>query len=171
MSGRSGEVDVLTFVLVAAAFLVSLVAGLLLIFAVVVMPGLGTLEDRDYLRSFQVIDRVIQDNQPVFVLVWGGSVIAVIAGGALAVSESTGSVRTLVLVATVLYLVGVQVSTFVNNIPLNNQLQRHDLDVMSAADLSSARAAFEPRWNSWNRSRTILACTSSVLLLAALAQL
>ncbi len=172
MAPRTEEVDVLfEFVVAAAAFLVSLVAGLLLIFAVVVMPGLATLDDREYLRAFKVIDRVIQGNQPVFVLVWGGSILAVIAGGVLAVFHSSGSVRALVLVATLVYLLGVQVSTFVNNIPLNNQLQRHDLDEMSVGELVSVRVAFEPRWNTWNRSRTILACVTSMLLLGALTQL
>ncbi len=80
-------------------------------------------------------------------LVWGGSILVVIAGGVRAVLQSSGSVRALVLVATLVYLLGVQVSTFVNNIPLNNQLQRHNLDQMSADELVSVRMAFEPRWN------------------------
>ena len=161
----------LEFVLGLAALLVGLVAGLLLVFAVVVMPGLATLDDEGYLRAFKAIDRVIQDSQPVFVLVWGGSILAVVTGAVLAVIQASGSVRVLVLAAVGVYLLGVQVSTFVNNIPLNNQIQGHDLDSMGAGELAAARAAFEPRWNAWNRSRAILACVSAVLLLMALTQL
>ena len=52
------------------------VAGVVFAFAVVVMPGIRTLPDADFLRAFQVIDRVIQDNQPLFLLVWVGSIVA-----------------------------------------------------------------------------------------------
>lgn len=154
-----------------AALLVALVAGLLLIFAVVVMPGLATLDDGGFLRAFKAIDRVIQDSQPVFVLVWGGSIVAVLAAAALAATQSSGSIRVLVLTASAIYLLGVQALTFVNNIPLNNRLQRYDLDSMTADELAAARASFEPRWNRWNRLRTLVACLSSVLLLVALIQL
>ena len=65
--------------LVAAAFLCSLVAGLLFSFAVVVMPGIGRLDDRDFLGAFQAIDRVIQNNQPLFIVAWVGSVLALLA--------------------------------------------------------------------------------------------
>lgn len=154
-----------------AALLVALVAGLLLIFAVVVMPGLATLDDGGFLRAFKAIDRVIQDSQPVFVLVWGGSIVAVLAAAALAATQSSGSIRVLVLTASAIYLLGVQALTFVNNIPLNNRLQRYDLDSMTADELAAARASFEPRWNRWNQLRTLVACLSSVLLLVALIQL
>ena len=53
-------------VLVLATFLCSLVAGLLFAFAVVVMPGLRSLDDGGFIRAFQAIDRVIQNNQPLF---------------------------------------------------------------------------------------------------------
>ncbi len=161
----------LEFVLVLAALLVALVAGLLLIFAVVVMPGLATFDDRSYLRAFKAIDRVIQDSQPVFVLVWGGSILAVVGGAVLAAIQASGSVRVLVLAASGVYLLGVQVSTFVNNIPLNNQIQGHDLDSMDAGELAAARAAFEPQWNRWNQVRAVFAVLSSMAFLVALTQL
>lgn len=49
-----------------ATLLCSLVAGFLFSFAIVVMPGISDLNDREFLRAFQVMDRVIQNNQPVF---------------------------------------------------------------------------------------------------------
>ena len=64
--------------LLVATFLCSLVAGLLFVFAVVVMPGIGNLNDREFIRAFQVMDRVIQNNQPLFMLVWLGSVVALV---------------------------------------------------------------------------------------------
>ena len=50
-------------VLMLAAFLCSLVAGLLFAFATVVMPGIRRLGNGDFIRSFQVMDRIIQNNQ------------------------------------------------------------------------------------------------------------
>jgi uncharacterized membrane protein len=69
---------VLQAALVVATFLCSLVAGFLFAFAVVVMPGIRSLDDGAFIRAFQTVDRVIQDNQPLFVLVWVGSVLAVL---------------------------------------------------------------------------------------------
>ena len=63
--------------LIAATVLNGLVAGFVFAFAVVVMPGLGTLPDRDFLRAFKRVDGVIQDNQPLFILVWVGSAAVV----------------------------------------------------------------------------------------------
>ena len=65
--------------LLVATLLCSLVAGLLFAFAVVTMPGLATLGDGEFLRSFQAIDRIIQNNQPVFLLVWMGSAVVLLA--------------------------------------------------------------------------------------------
>ena len=59
-------------VLILAAFLCSLVAGFVFAFAFVVMPGIRSLNDREFIRAFQVMDRIIQNNQPV--LCWSGSV-------------------------------------------------------------------------------------------------
>ena len=42
-------------------------------FAIIVMPGTKTLGDLGFLKAFKAMDRVIQDNQPVFILVWLGS--------------------------------------------------------------------------------------------------
>ena len=47
-------------VLVATTLLCALVAGFLFTYAVVVMPGFKVLEDRAYIRAFQVTDGVIQ---------------------------------------------------------------------------------------------------------------
>ena len=58
--------------LIFATFLCSLVAGLPFVFALVVMPGIKSLNDREFIRAFQVMDGVIQNNQPI--LCWSGSV-------------------------------------------------------------------------------------------------
>jgi len=73
--------------LLLATFLCSLVAGLLFTFAIVVMPGIGKLDDGGFIRAFQVIDRVIQNKQPLFVLVWVGSAVALVTAAVLGIAE------------------------------------------------------------------------------------
>ena len=150
--------------LVVAAALCALVAGFLFAFAAVVMPGLRSLDDSSFIRAFQVIDRVIQNNQPLFVFVWLGSVVAVVLAGLTGVWVLTGVDRLLMIVGALVYLLGVQLPTVMVNIPLNNRLQR--LDVMSLAEtaLRHARETFEPRWNRWNVIRTVCASLVTVLL-------
>ena len=152
---------------VLAAWLVSLVAGLLLVFAIVVMPGIATLDDLAFLRAFKVMDRVIQDNQPIFMIVWGGSILASLAAVGLSVSGAEGSARALVVFGGVGYLLGVQVTTFRVNIPLNNAVQAADLLAMDDRALEQARAAFEPRWVRANRFRTTVAALAALCLISS----
>ncbi len=138
-------------------------------FAVVVMPGIRTLPDKDYLRAFQVMDRVIQDNDPLFMLVWVGSALAVVAAAALALGSLAGTDLWLVLGATATYLLGVQLPTIAINVPLNNRLQALDFDALDATALRAARDAFEARWTRWNSIRTVLAILTALMLLIVLA--
>jgi len=71
------------------------------------MPGIGKLNSREFLHAFQVMDRVIQNNQPVFMLVWIGSVLAIITAAALGIKELDGAGRLLIIVTTLIYLLGV----------------------------------------------------------------
>ena len=64
--------DFLRLGLSVSTLLCALVAGLVLAFAIVVMPGIRHLNDHDYLQAFKVMDRVIQNNHPVFMVVWLG---------------------------------------------------------------------------------------------------
>ena len=155
-------------VVMSAAVLCSLVAGLLFTFAVVVMPGIGSLDDSGFIRAFQVIDRVIQNNQPLFVFVWVGSVLVLVTAAVLGVWKLGGADRLLVIIAALVYLLGVQLPTVTINIPLNNQLQKLDLSTMSETTRKRARDDFEPRWNRWNAIRAACASLASILLVLLL---
>ena len=80
---------------ILAAFLCSLVAGFLFAFTFVVMPGIRSLNDREFIRAFQVMDGIIQDNQPTFVLVWVGSVVALVTSAVLGFGQLDGAGRLL----------------------------------------------------------------------------
>ena len=59
--------------LLVSTLLCALVTGFIFTYAVVVMPGFAKLDDRDFIRAFQVTDGVIQNNQPLFMPGWARS--------------------------------------------------------------------------------------------------
>lgn len=154
--------------LIIATFLCSLVAGFLFAFAVVVMPGIKSLNDKDYIRTFQVMDMVIQKNQPIFILVWIGSLVALIASVVVGFAQLDEVGRVLLVVTGLVYLLGVQLPTITINIPLNNKLQSLDVDASEQTTHKAERESFEARWNRWNLIRTILSCLVSALLIILL---
>jgi uncharacterized membrane protein len=162
---------ILQSAVVLTTFLCTLVAGFLFAFAVVTMPGIRTLDDRNFFLAFQAIDRVIQNNQPIFMAVWLGSILMMIFSAALAIGQVESSGRLLLIIAAFTYMLGVQLPTMVVNIPLNKKLHRVDVDNIATSKQKEAREAFEPRWNRWNAIRTVFACLTSLLLLVSLAKL
>jgi uncharacterized membrane protein len=161
-------IDISDTLLVVATLLCSLTAGLVFAFAVVVMPGIQSLSDREFLQSFKAMDRVIQENDPLFMLVWLGSALVLIGAVLLNYGTLAGVNRWLLVGAAVMYLGGVQLPTIIVNIPLNNQLQQLELDGLDEVDLRDPRGAFEGRWTRWNAIRTVFACLTSAALMALL---
>ena len=157
--------------LVFATFLCSVVAGFLFAFAVVVMPGIKNLGNGDFIRAFQVMDGIIQDNHPLFMLVWVGSVVALIGSAMLGFGSLDAGGRSIMISAVVVYLLGVQLPTITINVPLNNELQSVDVATFDDATMTQARAKFEPRWIKWNVVRTCMSCFVTFLLLALLLRL
>ena len=157
--------------LIVATLLCSLVAGFVFAFAVVVMPGIKSLNEREFIQAFQVMDRVIQNNQPMFVFVWVGSVVLLVVSAVLGFGQLDAGGRLLIIGATLVYVLGVQLPTMTINVPLNNRLQSLDVDAMNETALRDARAEFEPRWTRWNSIRTALASLISALLMILLLRL
>ena len=163
--------DLFNIALLLSALLCALVAGLVLTFAIVVMPGIRSMGDRDYLMAFKVIDRVIQNNQPVFVLVWLGSAVTVLVATVMGFWRLEGLDRILLVIAGVIYIFGVQVPTVTINVPINNRLQAQDLDALTEAELRAIAETYENRWLRWNTIRTVVATLTTVLLLVLLVRL
>ena len=146
----------------------SLVAGLLFSFAIVVMPGIGKLTDKEYLSAFKHMDGIIQNNQPLFLLVWGGSILSMIITVVLGIIDLNGVQIYLLMGATVLYFFGVQLPTFRVNIPLNNTVQHLDIQALNENEAAFSRTNFETTWNRWNRIRTVNAILAVSMLLLVL---
>ena len=163
--------ELIQIAVLLSALLCALVAGLVLTFAVVVMPGIRTLGSRDYLKAFKAIDGVIQNNQPVFMLVWLGSVVVLLATAVLGIWRLEGIDRMLLLVACASYMFGVQAPTVTINIPLNNRLQSQDLDTMPESEVLATAGDFDSRWLRWNTIRTVIAILTTIVLLVLLVRM
>ena len=157
--------DVLDILLIFSILSCSLVGGFIFTYAIVVMPGLSKLNDKDFLRAFQVTDAVIQNKQPLFMSTWIGSIIAMLTT-ILVSLVSFGLPETwLILLIGVAYLLGVQGITISIHIPLNNHIQKVKIEELNDETLAKERLKFEARWNFFNYIRTSIAIFVSVIML------
>ena len=151
--------------LISSALLCSLVAGITLVFAIVVMPGISKFEDKEFLKAFQLIDGVIQNNQPLFLLVWLGSIISVLVT-ILSSIITLGFLDSLIIVCVCsIYLFGVQSITILIHLPLNQRIQNLDINNLDKDKLNEERTKFESKWNFFNKIRTGVAIFVSLMLL------
>ena len=154
--------------LVFAAMTCSLVTGFIFTYAVVVMPGFSKLNDKEFLRAFQVTDGVIQNNQPLFMLTWVGSIISVLSVMAISIFSLGFSEAWIMFVVGLIYLLGVQGITISIHLPLNNRIQAIDINNMNDQSLNEERTKFETRWNNFNKIRTFIAFSTSLSFLLIL---
>ena len=160
--------DLLDVALIFSILSCSLVGGFIFTYAIVVMPGLSSLSDKDFLRAFQVTDAIIQDNQPLFMLTWVGSMVAmfmmiVVSSVRVELAEAWP-----IVLISVTYLVGVQGITAAFHIPLNNHIQNLIIEDLNDETLADERLKFEAKWNFFNYIRTGIALSVSFLLLIIL---
>jgi len=158
----------LDIALVFAVLTCSLVTGFIFTYAVVVMPGFSKLEDKEFLRAFQVTDGVIQNNQPLFMLTWVGSIISVLSVMAISILSLGVSDAWIIFVVGLIYLLGVQGITVSIHLPLNNHIQKIDINDMNNQSLNQERTNFEMRWNYFNKIRTFIAFAASLSFLLIL---
>ena len=161
--------DILDISLIFSILTCCLVTGFIFTYAVVVMPGLSKLNDKEFLRAFQVTDGIIQNNQPLFMLTWVGSIIAIISLILIAIVFIGISKTWLIVLVGVVYLLGVQGITISIHIPLNNLIQQLNIDELNEQNLSEERKKFEKKWNNFNIIRTLIAFSISAILLLILA--
>ena len=154
--------------LVFAVLTCSLVTGFIFTYAVVVMPGFSKLEDKDFLRVFQATDGVIQNNQPLFMLTWVGSIISVLSVMVISILSLGVSEAWIIFVVGLIYLLGVQGITVSIHLPLNNHIQKIDINDMNNQSLNEERTNFEMRWNYFNNIRTFIAFSASLSFLLIL---
>ena len=157
--------DLLDISLILSITLCSLVSGFIFTFAIVVMPGLSNLSDRDFIRAFQVTDAVIQNNQPVFMFTWVGSIVSLVITIFTSVISFGLAETWLVVLLSVIYLLGVHGITVAVHIPLNNHVRKVVIEELNDEAIKRERVQFERKWNVFNNIRTSISVSATLLLL------
>jgi uncharacterized membrane protein len=115
-----------------------------------------------------VTDAIIQNNQPLFMLTWVGSIISIISTIVISIVILGISDAWYVVLVGIVYLLGVQVVTFSIHIPINNHLQQFDFDTLDDQNLNKERLKFEKKWNYFNNFRTMIAFFVTLALIIIL---
>ena len=152
------EID--TAIFVAAGVTTALTTGLLFAFSVAVNLGLGKLTDKEYLRAMKSINREIKN--PIFGLCFFGSTILLPITSFLYRHDSNRF--PLLLAATLIYVIGQFIITLTRNVPLNDRLDKTNLETSSNEELSVIRNWYEGPWNRWNHFRVIAGTLSLALI-------
>lgn len=154
---------IISLILIATALASALIAGLFYGYSCSVNPGLGRLSDQNYLMSMQAINRAILN--PLFFASFIGTIILSPVSTFLNYGQAHSSRFLLLLAATVIYAVFVFGVTVFGNVPLNNALDKFDLQSATAAELAAQRLKFESTWNNLHNIRTIASVLTFVLIL------
>ena len=160
--------DLLDISLIFSILFCSLVGGFIFTYSIVVMPGLSNLNDKDFLRAFQVTDAIIQNKQPLFLFIWIGSIVAILTTVLVSLLIVGLKETWLIVLNGVAYLLGVQGITIAIHIPLNNHIQKLKIQEQNDKTLADERLKFESKWNFFNTIRTGIAISVSGLLLILL---
>jgi uncharacterized membrane protein len=139
-----------------------LVAGLLYSYSCSVNPALKALPDKEYISAMQSINKAIQN--PVFFLSFLGLLILFPLCSWLTYKNTMAIPFLYVLIAAVIYFVGVFGITVVGNVPLNNQLEKFSVSNADATQLADMRLRFEAAWVRWHTIRTIASVVSFGIL-------
>ena len=152
-------------VLALTAVTTALMAGLFFAFSCSVNLGLARLSNAKYLSAMQSINRAIQN--PIFFVAFFGAPI-LLPFSVLTHYEQPLSARFWsLLAARIIYLIGTFGVTVFGNVPLNNALDRFNLQTASEQEIVLQRANFERGWNNLNTIRTISATLALILVIIA----
>ena len=149
--------EILNISLFFSTLLCSLVTGFILTYAIVVMPGLSKLDDKEFIKAFQVTDGIIQNNQPIFILIWVGSIISVVSTIIISIFTLGILEGWKIILVSLVYLIGVQAITIIIHLPLNRRIQKIDINSTNLQSLNEERKNFETKWNYFNNIRTVIA--------------
>ena len=140
-----------------------LLSGIFFTWTNAVTPGIGKLNDLGYLTALQSMNRVILN--PSFYIIFMGSVVILPLSTVLNYETKPSFVFKIMLVASIIYILGVFLVTILGNIPLNDLLDKIDLEDCSIEDVSNLRDKIEAKWNGFNLIRTIASTSSFILLI------
>ena len=147
----------------ACAIWVGVMAGFFFAFSFVVMPGLGAMEPPAALATMQAINLAVRN--AVFALGFFGALILCVAVALHAFLRRDYPACWLALAAAAIYLVGAFGVTSLFNVPLNGEIAPLDPALPANA---GAMVSYIAEWTLWNHLRTLASLAALVLLLLSL---
>jgi uncharacterized membrane protein len=139
-------------------FLSGLIAGLLFSYTCAVNIGLKSLSDNEYIKAMQSINIAIQN--PYFLIPFMSLLFVLPIATFLNYKQEADTSFYLILLATIIYFVGVFGVTMFYNVPLNEQLAKFSILITTSNEISAMRKLFEKPWNSFHSVRTIASIIS-----------
>ncbi len=152
-----------SIILASAILLTGLMAGIFFTWSNAVKPGIGKLSDIEYLRSLQSMNRVILNK--AFLGIFLGAVVAVVLAPIFHFKLNHSNIFWLLLFAFVIYWVGVFGVTIFGNIPLNETLDKTNLETTTPEGLKALRMTIEDKWNKFNLIRSYSSVITFLLLI------
>jgi len=140
-------------------------AGIFFTWTNAVTPGIGKLNDLEYLKALQSMNRVILN--PLFHIAFIAPILLLITSVFFNYAVTPVAVFRFILTATFIYISGAFLVTILGNIPLNNLLDQSNLETLNVEDLQKLRTQIEVPWNQFNLIRTLSSFTAFLFLLIA----
>ena len=154
-----------TIILASAIFLTGLMAGIFFTWSNAVKPGIGKLSDIEYLRALQSMNRVILNN--AFRIIFLGAIIAVALVPVFYFNLYPKNIFWLFVFTLVIYWIGVFGVTVSGNIPLNEILDKTNLESITLEEIKTLRKSIELKWNNYNLIRCISSGITFILLIVS----
>ena len=152
-------------ILTSAIFLTGLMAGIFFTWSNAVKPGIGKLSDIEYLRALQSMNRVILNN--AFKIIFLGAIIAVALVPVFYFNLYPKNIFWLFVFTLVIYWIGVFGVTVSGNIPLNEILDKTNLESITSEEIKTLRKSIEVKWNNFNLIRCISSGITFILLIVS----
>jgi uncharacterized membrane protein len=149
--------------LALATLTTGLISGFFYAYACSVTLGLALLPDEQYIEAMQAINATVRNE--VFAFSFFGAVVSLLSALAVHVSQLRSRRFLLIALATVLYIGGCFMVTFLVNVPMNEELAR--VGEVGPAALAHIRAEYEGPWNFWNGVRTVFSSMALLALIGA----
>jgi len=152
-------------ILLITTVIMGLTAGIFYCWSVSVTPGLALLSDKEYITTFQQLNKAIQN--PLFFICIMGTMFLLPLSTWVYYQKPLPLSFWLLLAASIIYFVGVMGVTMGANVPMNNEMDVFNTATATIAEISAKRIGFEAKWNFLNNIRTI--CCILCLTLTVLA--
>ena len=153
-------------ILFSAIFLTGLMAGIFFTWSNAVKPGIGKLSDIEYLHALQSMNQVILNN--VFLIIFIGDIVTVALVPVFHFHLYPKNIFWLFLIILLIYWIGVFGVTVFGNVPLNEILDKTNLESINAEEIKALRKGIEVKWNNFNFIRSISSGLAFLLLIYSL---